>query len=239
MRKAFAGKVILVSALFLLFAAACGTAEEKKKDPILEEAKAAMERVCRSMQPYLIRPWRYNSVKIEASPEVNAYVDRKGNIVFFMGIINLFQSEDEAALVCGHEMAHASGGHIKRSIGRRILGGVVAGAIGGLGGDLAGTYIVSGQSRSHEREADENGLLYMWSAGYDPRVSWRLWEAMSDMSGDVPFIAKYLGSHPVPPERINNLKVLTYRYCHDGRKEKYCNEIIEDQELKQAFENFD
>ncbi|MEW6203578.1 MAG: M48 family metalloprotease, partial [bacterium] len=227
--------VMLMSIFMLSVFAFCGEEEA----PELKEIKEKTEKICLSMKPFLERPEKFKSFNIVKEDVINAYADTGGNIVFFTGMIDFLQSEDEVAMVCGHEMSHLSAQHIKRSLGTRILATIAGEAIGGTAGDVAGTLLFSKQSRKHERESDRRGLVYAWKAGYDPRVSWRLWEAMQEQaeSGNA-FLEKYLSTHPVHAERITNFKVQTYRICLENPNLKYCADILADEELKTAHENF-
>lgn len=219
-------------------AAAEDQPQDAAKKAHLDDAKKTMEKVCTSMLPHLERPWKINKIDVIDSPEVNAYADQKGNVTFFMGILDFFQSEDEAAVVCGHELAHVSAKHIKRSIGTRILATIAGEAIGGTAGNLAGGLLFTKQSRKHEREADRRGIIYMWQAGFDPRAAWRVWEALNDLNGESPAIAKYFSTHPVDTERINNNKAFVYTICTQNPTMKYCDVILDDTELKTIAENY-
>ncbi|MEW5946324.1 MAG: M48 family metallopeptidase [bacterium] len=233
---------MILSAVFAALVAV-PAAGERWTDEDVAAAQAELDALCRAMQPFMERPDKFKGLKIERDEAINAFADMKGNVTFFTGMLDFLNSEDEAAAVCGHEMAHLAAQHIKRSMGRRI-GGVILDIIvdrnvGDLAGDLVGGAFVNKQSRSHEREADRRGLNYMWNAGFDPRVSWKLWEAMAEASEGEPLLAKYLSTHPVHSERIENFKVLTYKWCLENPARKYCNEIRGDAELRAAYENFE
>ena len=61
-------------------------------------------------------------------------------------------------------------------------------------------------SRTHEHEADDVGLTYMWKAGYDPDAGARLWEKMAAQSRSG--VPEFLSTHPAPEKRIENLRRL-------------------------------
>lgn len=123
------------------------------------------------------------------SDQVNAYVAPGGKVVFYTGIVNKLNLTDaEIAAVMGHEMVHALEEHSKQKIGAQALtslalniGLSAAGNnVGQLGTAAAqlGSEIGVGlpYSRSLESRADQNGLLLMARAGYNPQAAITLWE---------------------------------------------------------------
>ena len=233
-------KLLLMILAAGLFAAMTGPAAQAARthEQILQEAQAVVERVCGSMVPFMEQPGNVQKFAVLDEDEVNAFADDNARVAFYMGILNFFQSEDELAAVCGHELAHLSREHIKKSVKTGILATIVSEVVGGTAGNIAGNLIYSKKSRSFERESDRNGLLYAWHAGYDPKAGIALWEGMGRMGGSMA-IEKYLSSHPVDSERIENFKVSMYRDCKDGTMVRYCNEILADPELQRIYQEFE
>jgi predicted Zn-dependent protease len=207
--------------------------------PVRAEApEQRVTRVCMSMRNFMDRPNTVNKITVDDSKEINAFADSNGGITFTAGMLDFVTSEAEIAIVCGHEMSHLSSQHIKRSLFTRVVAGLAA-QNGGDVGLVAGSLLSNKQSRKHEREADRLGLIYMWQAGYDPRIAWRFWERMEQKfnQGDAG-VAKYFTDHPVNNERIENFKVLPVRYCLENRSMRYCDEILNDNELVSAYKAF-
>ncbi len=230
--------IILTIACQILFVSV-GYAKDKTPpppDPVQQE----VEKICLSMKQFTERPDKIGSISIDKNSEINAYADSKNNITMFMGMVNFVRDENEIAVVCAHEMAHIAGQHIKRSIFTSVVSTIASEAIGGTVGDIAGSALYNKESRKHEREADSRGLLYMWKAGYDPRVAWKFWQALENKyeSGDGA-IQKYFGTHPVNNERVENFKVLLVRDCKEIPDLKYCDEIMQDKELLDLFDKFE
>jgi len=228
--------LIAICALVALQAAAARAARSHQE--LVDQAQAEMEKICGSMLPYLERPDDISGFKIEDEDVINAYADQNGEVHFYMGMINFFQSEDEFAAVCGHEMAHVSKEHIKKSTKTGILATVVSEVVGGTAGNIAGNLIYTKKSRSFERESDRRGLEYAWQAGFDPEAGIDLWEGMSRMGGSSG-LEKYLSTHPVDSERIQNFKVTMYRDCLEGTMTRFCEEILADPALQQNFNDFE
>lgn len=232
-----------IAMMMLAMGGAVGRADDAKTESgrpdIQKEALETVKNVCMKMKPFMTRPDKLKEVKLDPMDEINAFADMKGNVTFTMGMINFLQSEDEAALICGHEMEHISGQHIKRSIGTMILATVAAGALGGTAGDVVGTAIQSKQSRKHERESDATGLMYLWQAGFDPRVAPGFWTDFMNRNGDGGGgVLKFLTTHPVDKERVNNMKVLLYKDCETNPALRYCDEIKANPDLKAAYDKF-
>jgi predicted Zn-dependent protease len=228
-----------VICIFAIIAWGCGPASAARThEEILQQAQVETERVCSAMIPFLERPGNVSSVGVIDEDVINAYADDGGNVRVYMGMIDFFQSEDELAAVCGHEMAHLSAEHISDSTGTSILAGVVGAVVGGTVGDIAGSLLYTKQSRKHERDADSRGLFYAWNAGFNPYVTVDLWEGMSRLSGDMA-LEKYLSTHPVSQERVENFKVLLYRFCLNKDAHAYCDEILADPYLKSMYDQFE
>jgi Zn-dependent protease with chaperone function len=103
-----------------------------------------------------------------------------GKIVFYTGILTSLQlTDDEVAMVMGHEMAHALREHARERMGKTAFTGLGANLLGqlfGLGdiGQMATNYgaqlLTLRFSRSDESEADLVGMELAARAGFDPRA---------------------------------------------------------------------
>jgi Zn-dependent protease with chaperone function len=162
--------------------------------------------------------WKWE-VNLIGSKQVNAFCMPGGKIAFYTGILDQLKlSDDEAAMVMGHEMAHALREHARSriaktqatgmglSLGAKLLG------LGDLGNAAAnvGTQLISLKfSREDETEADLVGLELAARAGYRPDASVSLWKKMaaaSGGSGSGGTALSFLGTHPSSPDRIAQLQ---------------------------------
>ena len=146
----------------------------------------------------------------------------------------LMNDEAQLAGVLGHEVGHVAAQHGQRrqqAAQRNAIGGallqVLTGALLGdsaLGGVLqqgigTGSQLLTLKfSRSQEYEADDLGIRYLASAGYDPR-------ALSDMlaslaaqtsldqrvSGDARSMPEWASTHPDPGERVDRAAQMASR----------------------------
>lgn len=154
---------------------------------------------------------------IDDPKTVNAWCLPGGKIAFYTAIYPVVADTDGMAIVMGHEIMHAilEHGNERMSQGQAAQIGQSVAQIGfsnskngelilaGLG--LGAQYgILMPYSRSHESEADEQGLYLAAKAGYNPEAAIGVWERMAKMSAGRP--PEFLSTHPDPLNRIKNMK---------------------------------
>jgi len=161
--------------------------------------------------------WKWE-VNVINSNELNAYCMPGGKIMFYSGLIRqLNLSDDEIAVVMGHEIAHALREHSREQVSQAIAAQTAIGvgaALLGLGqgsADMAGvayqSLIATRFSRTDENEADRIGLELTARAGYDPRAGVSLWQKMTKASsGGRP--PEFLSSHPTDSSRVQQIEAL-------------------------------
>jgi predicted Zn-dependent protease len=158
-------------------------------------------------------------VNVISSAEVNAWCMPGGKIAFYSGILEKLKlTDDEAAAIMGHEIAHALREHGRERASQQVAQNTVIGlgaAILGIGGvaDLASLAadVTLGlpNSRGQETEADRIGVELAARAGYDPRAAMTLWRKMSTLGeGQSP---QWLSTHPSHETRIRDLEVYAQR----------------------------
>jgi len=160
--------------------------------------------------------WEFNLVQDD---EVNAFCMPGGKIVVYEGLMKVVSSEDELAVVIGHEVAHAVAKHsnermsqqVLAQYGSSILTAAIAkksAAVQSLAGKIYGLGTQYGVmlpfSRKQEYEADYMGTILMTIAGYNPEAAIAFWEKMSQTgSSSAP---EFMSSHPSDANRISALK---------------------------------
>lgn len=184
--------------------------------PQLQRLRAIAARIIPETQRWndRARSWRWE-VNLIGSQSINAFCMPGGKIAFFTGILDKLQlSDDETAMVMGHEMAHALREHARARIAKTQGTGALlslGAALFGLGqlGDVAaniGTQLLTLKfSRDDEIEADLVGLELGARAGFDPSASVTLWEKMAKASGSNGGPG-FLSTHPTGPDRISRLR---------------------------------
>ncbi|MBQ9585278.1 MAG: M48 family metallopeptidase [Muribaculaceae bacterium] len=160
--------------------------------------------------------WEFNLVK---DSQLNAFCMPGGKIVVYEGIMNIISSDDELAVVLGHEVAHAVAKHSNERLsnqkalqyGGAILGAItqnasqstqsLANTVFGLGANYG---VMLPFSRKHETEADNIGLVLMTMAGYNPDCALSFWQKMSVYGSNTK--AEFMSTHPSDATRIANLQ---------------------------------
>jgi predicted Zn-dependent protease len=159
------------------------------------------------------KDWKWSVVVLD-EPTLNAWCMPGGKMAIYTGIIRkLNLSDDEIGQIMGHEIAHALLGHGRERMSRAMamqggmaLGSIVAGRDLSVLAPVADIAITLPNSREGETEADRYGIELAARAGYDPRAAVRLWEKMSQASGNG--TPQFLSTHPSPDNRIQALNAL-------------------------------
>lgn len=161
--------------------------------------------------------WEF--VVFDAPDTVNAFALPGGKVGVYTGLLKLAASDDELAIVMGHEIGHVTARHggerMTQAYGVTALSALAGIAtqdnqyhdmvlqVFGAGGSLA----VLAFSRSQESEADHIGIRYAAKAGYDPRAAITFWEKMAKQKGSASTV-KWLSTHPPDAQRISDLQRL-------------------------------
>jgi predicted Zn-dependent protease len=157
--------------------------------------------------------WQWE-INLIGQKDLNAFCMPGGKIAFYAGLLARLQlSDDEVAMIMGHEMAHALREHARERMGKTAATRIGAGLFSsllGLGnlGDAAlnmGAQILTLKfSREDESEADLIGLDLAARAGYDPRAGVTLWQKMTKAAEDAP--PEFLSTHPASTTRIQEIE---------------------------------
>jgi len=159
------------------------------------------------------KDWQWE-VNLIGNKQINAWCMPGGKIAFYTGILDQLKlTDDEVAMVMGHEMAHALREHARERMAKNTatdMGLRLGAQLLGLGqaGDLAagvGSQLLTLKySRDDETEADLVGLEIAARAGYNPRASVGLWKKMMAANGSGG--PGFLSTHPAGPDRIKQLE---------------------------------
>ncbi len=182
------------------------------------------------------------------SPVNNAFAIPGGYIYITRQLAALCNSEAEMAGVLGHEVGHVAARHSKKrqkrstiagilgavgTIGGAILGdkGGLAGLLGGAAKEYSGTLaqiFTLSYSRGQEEEADDLGIKYLSSAGYDPT-------ALSDMLASLAMqssldarasgqearsVPAWASTHPDPIKRVARAAANAKQYAVSGNRKQ-------------------
>ncbi len=159
------------------------------------------------------KDWQWQVVVINAK-ELNAFCMPGGKIAFYTGILDQLKlTDDEVAMVMGHEIAHALREHARErmgkskatSIGANLLSSVLG--LGNAGDALLGMgsqLLTLKFSREDESEADLVGMELAARAGYDPRAGVSLWQKMAAAAKGAP--PQWMSTHPSSDSRIHDIQ---------------------------------
>lgn len=159
------------------------------------------------------KDWKWE-VNLIGSKQLNAWCMPGGKIAFYTGIIDQLKlTDDEIAMIMGHEMAHALREHARErlaksqvtniglSLASQLLG---LGQLGNVAADLGTQLLTLKYSRDDESEADLVGLEIAARGGYKPEASVQLWQKMLAANGNGG--PQFLSTHPSGSNRIEELQ---------------------------------
>ncbi len=176
---------------------------------VAQDVEPVAEAVCRTETPDQNCDF---AILVDRDPRsgVNAFqtLDREGRpvIILTLGLIAIFENEDELAFVLGHEAGHHIARHIPEQRRSAAEGARVFGEIATAGGADArgiaraaelGAFVgARSYSRSAELEADAVGTVIASRAGYDPLAGARLFMRLPDPRMGL------LSTHPPNADRL-------------------------------------
>lgn len=165
------------------------------------------------------------TVTLLNSPIDNAFAVPGGYVYVTRQLVALMNNEAELAGVLGHEVGHVAARHAakRQSAATKnqilgVLGAVLSGALLGDSslGRLGQQVFAQGSqmltlkySRGQETEADNLGISYLSSAGYDPRAMSTVLQNLANQNaldarlmGSANQVPEWASSHPDPASRV-------------------------------------
>lgn len=160
---------------------------------------------------------------------VNAQTEFNGTVTVFKGIMGCCENEDELAFVIGHELGHADGYHVAKSVAvnagltyganeaQKVLNKNISSKLNSFGltkGTWSNAAVNKAQelgsasySKAHENDADLNAVDYLVKCGYNPLAGISV---LNKIDGTYPDL---FADHPSTDKRVQSI----YNYV----KEKY------------------
>ena len=150
------------------------------------------------------KDWNWQ-VNLIGSDQVNAFCMPGG-------------TDDEVAMVMGHEIAHALREHARERMGKSMatntlskIGGALASVYLGVDPRVTDAVAMQGAnlinlkfSREDESEADLVGMELAARGGYNPRAGVTLWQKMSAANKGAP--PQWMSTHPSGKTRIKDIE---------------------------------
>ena len=186
-----------------------------KDNPQVKRVRAIAQRIIPFAMEWnpRARGWKWE-VNLIGSSQINAFCMPGGKIAFYTGILDKLKlTDDEVAMVMGHEIAHALREHARERMGKNAATGIGANllsqllGLGEVGQTVTqyGAQLLTLQfSREDESEADLVGMELGARAGYNPRAGITLWQKMASASQGAP--PQWLSTHPSGSSRIADME---------------------------------
>lgn len=159
-------------------------------------------------------PYRI-TLSVVDSPAVNAFAAPGGHVVILRGLLEQTTSPEQLAGVLAHELQHVYQRHTTRAILEQTAGTLLLTAIsgdlsGGLAWGLEGARTMGSlhYSRTHEAEADIEGLRMMQAAHLDPAAMIAFYGTMQKGERDHAEPPDFLSTHPDMGQRLAALIAL-------------------------------
>jgi predicted Zn-dependent protease len=160
---------------------------------------------------------KWEFVVFDAPETVNAFALPGGKVGVYSGLLKLAETDDELAVVIGHEIAHVTARHgserMSKGLAALVLGAALEVAteesrnrdliLAAYGIGAGGTMLKF--SRDNESEADYIGIRYAAKAGYDPHAALVFWRKMAKEEKGA-HLPAFLSTHPTDTKRIADLE---------------------------------
>jgi len=170
-----------------------------KGAPVELTLDRAGEKIPARLQPVKVCAY---PVRVFEDPTINAMATGTG-IWMLIGMVKFCKTDDELALVIGHELAHNTMQHMQAKRNNSLLGALLldmpvvllTGMNPGVGGNLGSSLY----SQDFETEADYVGMYHSARAGYDITGVADLWRRMG---AEHPEAVTLASSHPTTARRF-------------------------------------
>lgn len=168
-----------------------------------------------------IQAAQWEFVVFDDARTINAFAMPGGKVAVYTGLLAVCETEDDLAIILGHEIAHVSARHGGERLTQQLgveLGGVLLGEaikkqdqtvkqavlqLYGFGSQLG---VILPFSRQHETEADRIGLSYSAKAGYDPARALVFWRKMASLKTGRNQPPEWMSTHPSDERRLRDLE---------------------------------
>lgn len=169
---------------------------------------------------------QYHFTVIE-SEQINAFATPGGYVYIYTGLLDRINNEAELAAVTAHEISHIVARHsVKRlqsAVGIGLLQQIAFGGNPSATRDVINLGVgvaLQGYSRANEFEADEYGIVYMTTAGYNPQGAIELFQMLASLgdAGQKNIFERLSASHPDTQARIDRVNQLISSQYQEATK---------------------
>lgn len=195
--------------------------QQSGSDEHTAEIQAYVAQVGSSLAAHAHRKLPYTFHYIPEKSFINAFAVPGGHIYIGGGLLGMMDSEDELAAVLGHEIEHVDHYHCAERVQQeQALRKIPLGELLALPIEL----FEAGYSKDQELEADREGTRLAVEAGYSANGAIRMFETFQRLYDEshsrartpgeevsqvtIDALEGYFRSHPLPSERIAQVKTM-------------------------------
>lgn len=195
--------------------------QQSGSDEHTAEIQAYVAQVGSRLAAHAHRKLPYTFHYIPDKSFINAFAVPGGHIYIGGGLLGMMDSEDELAAVLGHEIEHVDHYHCAERVQQeQALRKIPLGELLALPIEV----FEAGYSKDQEREADREGTRLAFEAGYSPNGAIRMFETFQHLYDEshsrartpgeevsqvtIDALEGYFRSHPLPSERIAQVKTM-------------------------------
>lgn len=157
--------------------------------------------------------------------EANAFALPGGTIVVFTGLLNEVNSENELAMILGHELGHVNENHHWKSMGRSLLFGLTMLVLSGNQSALQANVssvpfsgLLRNHSRSQESDADSFGLNLICAHYGHSSGAKDFFQRHANLEGDTSVLLNITLTHPPSQSRLDDItQWAAERECGPGQ----------------------
>ena len=181
-------------------------------NPAAEAYVTRMGEKIHAQTPLAGRPFTFHIVN---DPSVNAFSIPGGHVYVNTGLIAQADHADMLAGVLAHEISHVVARHVIKQVEQQqaigTIGSILLGNNPGAVQTILANIIAGGAmarfSRADEKEADDLGLQFMTSAGYDPHGMLDMFQKLLSLENGRPgAVDKFFADHPLTQDRIHDIQ---------------------------------
>lgn len=164
-----------------------------------DSRRRKLQNMMNKMLPYRERKGINYNIHLIDHQMVNAFAIAGGHVYFTTGILNFVGSEDELAVIIGHEIGHVDKKHTIRKLQKLIIANNLLKDVGTLVANFQ-MVLTTPFGQVDEYEADRIGAYFAKKAGYNPRKGLNFWRKLKKRESYSVF-GKIKRTHPYSSQR--------------------------------------
>lgn len=159
-----------------------------------------LRKLVEKMKPFVARQDIEYTPYLLDDTLLNAFTIPGGNIYVTTRLMQTVASDDELAVIVGHEMGHNENKHTEKHLQRMNLAEAWLGKEAGQIAAALTQFLTLPYGQPQELEADRAGVYLAYKAGYEPAHGLDFFARFDD-PGNHGTVERFLATHPFPKER--------------------------------------